>query len=477
MAITTRTIAEIREDIVAALSVSDPNLDTSEGADAWILANAVAGLCAELQAQDVELSRATLPTTSTGDDLDAHAGVWLPSTDQRRAATQWFGSVVLWRNDLIVTPVVPAGAVLVAADGTQYETVGAVAAVDWIAINIATTAKSVDTHVGTVANKPIATPLTVSAPPGGLSSAANILYTTTAASDEESDELLRARNLEVTAGRPGSGNASDYVTWLTACSGVYAAFCYPRFDGIGTVSITPLGPPRQRILGGGTVAALQAAIDAARPCGCLATVELPTPHQVSVAVTIRQATGYEPGYAGNFTTAALAHTTTRVYVTADPTATIAAGDWIVVPIGANDYSCCRQVVATATGAQHYIDVSTPFETELGVETAPLAAGGKTVRPGASNYEAMMDALFDVFDTLGPSACSTSGRQRYPAPATSWCPYLYLSDLYAAIEGVSGIVSCDIAGPAANHDNTIVVTGAIFLLTLDPEVVVTWGTFP
>jgi hypothetical protein len=190
------------------------------------------------------------------------------------------------------------------------------------------------------------------------------------------------------------------------------------------------------------------------------------------------ATGYEAGWTGTFQTANTTHTTTRVYVTANPTATIYAGDWIVVPIGTNDYQCCRQVTATATGASHYIDVSAPFVTELGVETAPLPAGGKTVNPGTSNHEAIMDALFDVFDALGPSACSTYGKQRYPAPATSWCPYLYISDISAAVSAVPGVVSLDVIAPGANHNNTVAAGAAsIEILTLDPDVQIDWASYP
>jgi hypothetical protein len=134
------------------------------------------------------------------------------------------------------------------------------------------------------------------------------------------------------------------------------------------------------------------------------------------------------------------------------------------------------VTASVGGADPYLDVSEAFVNEQGVATAPTALGGQ-IDPGTSIHEAIMDALFAVFDTLGPSACDAA-KQRYPAPATSWLPYLYRSDLFAAIEAVDGVVSCDITAPAANHDNTVAAGAAnIELLTLDPDVSIGWGTYP
>jgi uncharacterized phage protein gp47/JayE len=478
MAMTPRTLAEIREDLVAALSVSDPEINTADGGSAWKLANAEAYIAAELQARDLELSRATLPSTATGSDLDQHATVWLGSANGRHSATQWEGTVTVTRNDLVVTPVVAIGTVMTANDGTQYETTEVVNAADWLSSLTHVVAAESSGAVGTVANKPATTPLTVSAPPAGLSTSATITATTVSAEDEEDDESLRARILEVTSGRPGAGNASDYVTWATAVSGVYGAFTYPRYDGIGTVTVVGLGPPRERVLAGGVVTAIQTAIDAERPCGCLATAEAAVGILTGFAATIRVATGYTPGWprtaVPTYTTSAAAHTSTRVYVTANPTTgnNIQVGDWIVVPIGANAYTCCRQV---SNVQATYIDVATPFVTELGVETPPLAAGGDTVEPGTPNHEAIMDALFDLFDSLGPAGCSTSGRERYPAIATSWCPHLYLSDLYAAVEGVEGVVSLDITTPPMNITNLVAAGAAnINLLVLNPHTTITWA---
>lgn len=475
MAMTTRTIAEIRQDLIAAVAVADPETDTSEGSDCWITCNAQAVLDAELQARDLELSRATLPSTATGADLDQHATVWL-GTDTRRAATQWFGTVTLTREGAS-TPVVAIGTVLVHSDGTEYETTEGVAAVDWAASTITVDAQSVDENIGTTGNKAAATPLTVQAPPAGLSASATLASTTTAAIGEEDDETLRARILVITAGQPGSGNAAHYVTWAQTVAGVGNVYTYKRWDGIGHVTVVPLSTTaRNRIITAGTLlTAVDTAVQAARPCGCVVTVEAATASAVTVTPTIRVASGYEPGWTGTYTTSAGAHTTTRVYVTADPTTTIEVGDWIVVPIGGNDFSCCRQVVGVTTGASHYIDVESAFETELGVATAP--GNAKTVRPGTPNYEAIIDALFDLFDSRGTSSSDDATKPRYPEVATSECPHVYLSDIMAAIDNTVGVVSVDLTAPAANVTNEISPGAAVTLKTLNPAVVVTWGTYP
>lgn len=478
MTMPTRSLAEIREDLIAALSVADPDADTSEGGDLWKLANAEAYIAAELQVRDLELSRSTLPSTATGDDLDQHAIIWLGTDNARHDATQWFGTVTLYRNDLVVTPVVAIGTALTANDGTQYETTEAVAAVDWTIISITVDAKSTDTHVGTVANKANNSTLVVTTPPADLSSSALLATTTTAALDTETDDALRARILEVTAGRPGAGNASDYVTWATSVAGVSAAFCYPRWDGIGTVTVVPLKSTGNHVItAGATLTAVQTALDAARPCGCVVTAEAATPSPLTVTPTVRVATGYAAGWTGTFTTAVTTHALTRVYVTANPTTTIEAGDWIVVPIGANDFSCARKVTSTATGATHYINVDEAFVDEDGNETAPAAAGGKTVRPGTSNYNAIIAAIKGVFDGVGPSASTDVTKPRYPAVETSACPHVYLSDLTAAIDNVEGVVSVDLTAPVANTTNAVAPGAAILLKTFVPAVVVTWGTFP
>lgn len=473
MAMTTRTVAEIRQDLIAAHAVYDPDLDTSEGSDAWITSNAIAGIAAELQARDVELSRSTLPSTATGTDLDEHARVWLGEDNGRQEATQWFGTVNISR-DGVSTPAVAGGTVLVAADGTQYQTAENVVAADWTADTITIIAESVDEHIGTTGNKAATSVLTVSSPPAGLSSTASIAATTTEALDEEDDEHLRGRILEITAGRPGAGNASDYVTWATAVSGVYAAWTYPRWDGIGTCTVVVCGPARSRVASVATRTAAQAAIDAARPCGATVTVETVSLTSTTVTPTIGVATGYEPGWTGTRTTSAAAHTSTRVFVTASPVGTIGVGDWIVAPIGANLFSCCRQVRDVQPP---YIDVSEAFVDENGDESACLAAGGGTVRPGTSNYNDIVEAIRDVFDNLGPSAWNGTGTaaQRYPAPATSWCPHLYRSDLFAAIESVEGVVYCDITAPAANTANSVAPAAALTMLSFNPTIVVTWAT--
>ena len=66
---------------------------------------------------------------------------------------------------------------------------------------------------------------------------AKLVQVTTQATDVESDSDLRARVLARTQNPPRQGTKADYIAWTQEVEGVGKAWCYPKEDGDGTVTV------------------------------------------------------------------------------------------------------------------------------------------------------------------------------------------------------------------------------------------------
>jgi uncharacterized phage protein gp47/JayE len=118
--------------------------------------------------------------------------------------------------------------------------------------------------VGVAYNLPAATQLQLLDSPPSVNSQASIV-SMLAGTDAETTASVLARFLSVLRDPPASGNAADYKRWAIEVAGCDGAYVYPLRRGLGTtdVMITSAGGLPSAAL----ITAVQANIDAKRPCG------------------------------------------------------------------------------------------------------------------------------------------------------------------------------------------------------------------
>ena len=110
--------------------------------------------------------------------------------------------------------------------------------------------------------------------------------------DTESDDDLRGRFLARIRQAPHGGAEFDYETWALECAGVTRAWCYPEQQGLGTVGVTFVCDDQvgSIIPSAGTVAIVQAYIDALRPVTADVLVYAPTPIDLDLTISLTPAT-------------------------------------------------------------------------------------------------------------------------------------------------------------------------------------------
>ncbi len=472
--LTSRTLQQIRDLILARKGIEEPGLDTSSAGDAWLDANAIAHLAMAIQADLLELAKDITPATATDDALAEHGRTWLG--EAQLPATAWEGTVTFAAT--AGTPTIASGQGFVHADGTSYHTTATIHDYDWSAGSATTTAESITT--GTVANKSDGTGCTVTSPPGGVSAACSIASTTTEAHDDETEEEFRERILTFTKYRPGGGNPADYVAWAQEVDGVYSAFVYLKWDddagppaNYGNVTVVPWGPPDpdanhppyERIPSDELVAAVQAHIDAVAPVGAVVTVEKPGFTAGYVVVEVRPAKGYEPDWTGAFVVDSCVAPFTRVDLTVDPTGTINVGDRIVgYPADAPLYLAEQRYVKEV--GTSYVVVTEPF-------SSTVKNGGGPIDPGGPLWDPVQAAVKAVYENLGTAASTASTCPRFPEVAASNPSTVFLSDLYAAVENVTGVMSSKWTTPAADVPNPIDPGDPVTVLVLG-WIQIVWG---
>jgi uncharacterized phage protein gp47/JayE len=119
---------------------------------------------------------------------------------------------------------------------------------------------------------------------------------TTAGTDRESDDSLRARVLDRLRNPPGPGSAADYErAVLDEFSGIVESVTVvPLWDGPGTVEVLILGP-NNAVPSGGTIADVQAFLDTWAPVGASVTVDAPAVVAVDVRATVTIGAGFAWG--------------------------------------------------------------------------------------------------------------------------------------------------------------------------------------
>jgi hypothetical protein len=491
MAFTARDALTIRATILANRAARYRNrgkeLSVVEGSDAYIEADAYALELEALEQQALQLTKEYFPDSASDEVILRHAkliGLFLkPATAARLA-------VLVTGAPGTTSPCI--GKTLNAADGTKYVAVsGSNTPLATITLDGSgeATVLFLAQSTGAATSKAAGTILTWSTAPTGFDATDDVITLETIGLEIESIDALRDRVLRWWRERPGAGNRADLVDWAESRSSIFRAYVYPLahaslgLDVLGSTRVLLLGQPSARTvaaLAGLSAGNVQEVADYffgtggyAAEGGKLTTnidkndydITEPDYQLVTIAMQITLGPGYAFPFAGTFTTAG-GSTTTRIQLTADPTATIDVLDKVAVPSATvrGGYEV-RTVVARAAS---YIDLDSP------IATAPAAA--KTVRPAPQNWEAMLAAVLAVTDRLGPGDVDTLTHPecaRWPTYTTVGPATLYRAALIATCMGVPGLPSAPVGIPgvvsAAVTLPVADVTPAAFSLVVPDEI--------
>jgi len=217
----------VRDDIVAAFSGSI----TIGNSVLRVMADAISGL-GHLTLRYIDwLARQFLPDTAEKDWLDRHGNIWLVNADGslgRKNATFAAGTITMTGTN---GTLVASGTELSSSSGIGYETT------EQITIGVTATPvmiRAVDT--GVLGNLGTGETVDLTNVISGVDGSATVVDIS-GGIDEETDSDLRARILFRIQQPPMGGDASDYVVWATAVSGVTRAWAAPLEMGIGTMTI------------------------------------------------------------------------------------------------------------------------------------------------------------------------------------------------------------------------------------------------
>lgn len=187
------------------------------------------------------------------------------------------------------TGTVPAGQVLRSASGLLY-TVDADVAVDGTGAGTVTASEP-----GAAGNLAAGAQLQLVSPAIGVMGTASAAEAFSGGADDESDESLRARLLEMLQSPPRGGSRADYVQWATSVPGCTRAWCYPLWDegGVtdGNVGVAVVADDLEDPMDcDEVVAAVQEYIDGVRPVTASVYVFAPVPETVDLTIRLYPAT-------------------------------------------------------------------------------------------------------------------------------------------------------------------------------------------
>ncbi len=123
---------------------------------------------------------------------------------------------------------VPVGTLIQDSNGYQYQTTSALTSEGICTVRALL--------AGFIYNPLNNAEFTLPSPIAGVLKA-KLVQVTTVATDVETDSALRARVLSRTQNPPRQGTKTDYIAWVQEVEGVGKAWCYPKEDGDGTVTV------------------------------------------------------------------------------------------------------------------------------------------------------------------------------------------------------------------------------------------------
>lgn len=256
-------IQRVRNDVLSRLAADD----VLRRADAEVYARVMGGVAHGLYGFVEWLSNQVIYDTAGAEYLERWCSIWGLT---RKPATAATGSVTF---AVQAGSVIPAGTVLQALDGVQYQTTA-----DATITAPTATAPVAAVLAAAAGNRDAGQALSLASPIVGVQPTATAGLLSGGA-DVELDDALRARLLSRIQQPPQGGAASDYSTWALEVAGVTRVWVYPAELGLGTITIRFVrdndGTGAAIIPDASEVAALQAYIDARRPVTAQVTVVAP----------------------------------------------------------------------------------------------------------------------------------------------------------------------------------------------------------
>lgn len=245
-------------------------------ADAEVYSRVFAGAMHGLYGYADWISRQIIWDRCDDDTLERWASMWLQVPRKPAAAATGVATFVI-----TVPGAVPAGTVLQAFDGVQYQTT---------ADNTGATAPVVALVAGAAGNRAAGQALSLVSPLAGVQTQA-LASEISGGADIESPDSLRARLIARVRTPPDGGSATDYVQWALEVPGVTRAWVAPLEQGAGTVVVrfvrdndaTPIPDAAE-------VAAVQAYINPLRPVTADVYVVAPVADALNFQITLTPAT-------------------------------------------------------------------------------------------------------------------------------------------------------------------------------------------
>lgn len=264
---TARQLRDIRN------ALPGESIDTSTDSDYAVRANAVSGVADGLYAYQGWAVRQIFPDTADPEYLELHCR---QRNVYRKKATSSSGTASITGT---AGKILPIGSEI-RGEGVSVNTTEACTIGD----DGTATAPVKSTTTGTATNTTIIITGTLVSPPEGINSTALVNPLTGGTDDEKNDSLL-ARYLDVLRKPPAGGNKYDYKRWALEVDGVTSAYVEPLRRGLGTVDVAITSendlPPQELI------DAVQAHIDDVRPVTAKDTLVLaPTKKAVDFVIQV-----------------------------------------------------------------------------------------------------------------------------------------------------------------------------------------------
>jgi uncharacterized phage protein gp47/JayE len=215
-------VQRVRSDVLSRLQEGDALRRQDAQVYAQVLAGATHGLYGFID----WLSKQLIYDTAEQEYLERWCAIWGITRKGASAAT---GSVMLTLQDGVI---VPAGTLLQAQNGMQYQTT-AQSVVDELPYAYAPIQAI---EPGAAGNEASWQNLNLVSPIAAVQASA-LAETLSEGADAESDDALRERLLLRIRQPPLGGAKSDYVAWALQVAGVTRAWVYPHELGLGSVTL------------------------------------------------------------------------------------------------------------------------------------------------------------------------------------------------------------------------------------------------
>lgn len=270
----------IRAAILRDIRSLQPDADIGSDSDNYVRAAGAAAAVEGIYQHQAWLYRQIWPDTADSDGLKRHAADRGLTPKPAVAAsgdiqvTGWVGTTIPAGTSVRH----PSGVMLTSTTDTPIGADGT-GTVRVVAVEPGTAANGLDGVVS------------LTNPPLGVDSEANLLAPLAGGTDVESDADLLERLLSLIRRPPAGGNQYDYRRWALEVPGVTAAYVYPLRRGLGTVDVVIIsadGLPSEAL-----IEAVQSHLDEVRPVTAWnCQVIAPTLLSVDVSAQVTLDAGY-----------------------------------------------------------------------------------------------------------------------------------------------------------------------------------------